>query len=401
MASTRKIAMTATQPVSVEQTEYVERPEGHVGYDVAGEGPLVVLVPGMGDLRAAYHFLAPALRDAGYRVACTDLRGHGDSDATFSSYGDPETAGDVLALIEQLNSSAVIVGNSMGAGAAVFAATEQPNLVRGLVLLGPFVRNGKTNALQRLTLRVAMARPWAAISWKAYMPKLYAGRRPSDFYEYRDRVVASLRRPSYAKAFSITTRTSHDPAEARLADVSQPTLVVMGEQDPPARRSPLDRASPARRGRDGPRSRALPPIATTRRDSRLRPDVSRNDALARPPQLDRSCFHDGTSISTRSAAHLESARIAGLRELERRPGQRPCRGSEQPSGSVLNQHSPLVAAVARVPGSHPAAGAKGAKAGAVRPTSSRPARTATSGGSACSGSPGLRQRRSCRPCRRS
>jgi pimeloyl-ACP methyl ester carboxylesterase len=46
---------------------------------------LVVLVPGTSDLRASYRFLAPALKEAGYRVACTDLRGHGDSDATFSS----------------------------------------------------------------------------------------------------------------------------------------------------------------------------------------------------------------------------------------------------------------------------------------------------------------------------
>jgi pimeloyl-ACP methyl ester carboxylesterase len=77
-----------------------------------------------------------------------------------------------------------------------------------------------------------MAAPWAAISWKSYLPKLYAGRRPADFGEYRDQVVASLRRPGYAKAFSATTRTSHDPAEARLADVTAPVLVVMGEQDP-------------------------------------------------------------------------------------------------------------------------------------------------------------------------
>jgi pimeloyl-ACP methyl ester carboxylesterase len=108
----------------------------------------------------------------------------------------------------------------------------QPRLVRGLVLLGPFVRNGQTSTLQRLLLRVAMAQPWGATSWKAYMPKLYAGQRPSDFDDYRDRVVASLRRPGYAKAFSLTTRTSHDPAEARLGDVSQPTLVVMGDKDP-------------------------------------------------------------------------------------------------------------------------------------------------------------------------
>ena len=58
---------------------------------------------------------------------------------------------------------------------------------------------------------------------------LTPGRRPADFGEYRDQVVASLRRPGYAKAFSATTCTSHDPAEARLADVTAPALVVMGE----------------------------------------------------------------------------------------------------------------------------------------------------------------------------
>jgi pimeloyl-ACP methyl ester carboxylesterase len=65
-----------------------------------------------------------------------------------------------------------------------------------------------------------------------YLPKLYAGQRPADFEEYRDKVVASLRRPGYAKAFSLTTRTNHAPAEARLGDVTAPTLVVMGEKDP-------------------------------------------------------------------------------------------------------------------------------------------------------------------------
>ena len=61
---------------------------------------------------------------------------------------------------------------------------------------------------------------------------LTPGRRPADSGEYRDQVVASLRRPGYAKAFSRTTRTSHDLAEARLAEVTAPALVVMGEQDP-------------------------------------------------------------------------------------------------------------------------------------------------------------------------
>jgi pimeloyl-ACP methyl ester carboxylesterase len=216
----------------IASTIHLTRPEGRIAYDLAGEGPLVVLVPGMGDLRGGYRFLAPALVEAGYRVACTDLRGHGESDVTFGSYGDLESAEDVLALIEELGGPAIIVGNSMGAAAAALAAAKRPALIDGLVLVGPFVRNGETSTIQRVLLRVAMARPWAASAWKSYMPKLYAGQRPEDFEDYRRQVVASLRRPGYARAFSLTTRTDHTSAERRLGDVSAPTLVVMGAQDP-------------------------------------------------------------------------------------------------------------------------------------------------------------------------
>jgi pimeloyl-ACP methyl ester carboxylesterase len=211
---------------------HLARPEGRVGYDVAGAGPLVVLVPGMGDLRASYRFMAPALRAAGYRVACTDLRGHGDSDTTFSSYGDAETASDIVALIEELSGPAMIIGNSMSAGAASLVAADRPDLVAGLVLIGPFVRNADIGVAKRAMFRAVMARPWAAAMWKSYMPKLYAGRQPDDFQQHRANVIASLRRPGYTKAFSLTTRTDHTVVECRLPDVHTPTLVVMGEQDP-------------------------------------------------------------------------------------------------------------------------------------------------------------------------
>ncbi|MHB2028800.1 MAG: alpha/beta fold hydrolase [Acidimicrobiales bacterium] len=215
-----------------QQISYLSLLEGRVAYDVDGDGPLVVLVPGMGDLRNTYRFLAPKLRAAGYRVACTDLRGHGDSDATFSSYGDIETASDIVALIEQLGGPGIVVGNSMGAGAAVLVAAKRPDLVLGLVLVGPFVRDPVSSGVSRVLLRLAMTPLWAALSWKSYLPKLYAGRKPDDFVDYRDQIVASLRRPGYAKAFSLTTRTSHAAAMAQLGEVVKPTLVIMGEDDP-------------------------------------------------------------------------------------------------------------------------------------------------------------------------
>ncbi|MCL3861130.1 alpha/beta fold hydrolase [Actinotalea sp. K2] len=225
--------MTSRPAVPVPTTQYLARPEGRIAYDVRGTGPLLVLVPGMGDLRSSYRFLAPALVEAGYRVATTDLRGHGDSDPTFSAYGDVETASDISALITELGGSAVVVGNSLAAGAGVILAADHPTQVDGLVLVGPFVRNPPTSALMMALFRTMMAPLWVATMWKGYLPTLYAGKKPTDFDEYRASVIASLRRPGYGTAFSLTTRqTDHAPAQARLGAVSTPVLVVMGERDP-------------------------------------------------------------------------------------------------------------------------------------------------------------------------
>ena len=109
-----------------------------------------------------------------------------------------------------------------------------------------------------------MARPWAALSWKAYLPSLYAGQQPVDFDEYRyTAVVANLRRPGYARAFSQTTELDHvlwPPAWA----MSAAPMVIMGDRDPDFK----DPAAEARWIGDtlypssghGPRRRALPPV---------------------------------------------------------------------------------------------------------------------------------------------
>lgn len=213
-------------------TQFLDRPEGRIAYDVTGNGPLIVAVPGMGDLRSNFRYLVPALVAAGYRVATMDLRGHGDSDATFSEYDDVAAGSDVLALIEQLGGRAVVIGNSMGAGAAAWAAAEKPSAVVGLVLVGPFVRNPPTSFFKMLMFRLVLLRPWGAAAWNAYIPNLYPGRPPADLDAHRARIRESLKKPGHWAAFAATTHTSHEPAEARLGEVRAPALVVMGDADP-------------------------------------------------------------------------------------------------------------------------------------------------------------------------
>lgn len=227
--------MSTSHPLPYDATLlHLPRPGGTIAVEFVGTGPLVVCIPGMGDLRSTFRHLVPALVASGHRVATMDLRGHGDSTAQFREYGDRATAGDVVALLDRLGEPAALVGNSMGAAAAVLAAAERPASARALILIGPFVRNTPTPLARRLAWRLAMARPWAARVWRMALPSLYAGTRPDDLAEHVARIAASMRRPGHAAAFARTTRTSHADAEQALGQVrpGTPALVVMGAADP-------------------------------------------------------------------------------------------------------------------------------------------------------------------------
>jgi pimeloyl-ACP methyl ester carboxylesterase len=224
------------------ETLMLDRDGGQIAYDVQGTGPLVICAPGMGDIRQTFRYLVPALTDAGYRVATFDLRGHGQSDTTVASYDDEAEASDIIALAEHLGSPAAVIGNSMGSAAGVIAAAARPELVSALILVGPFVRNPQMNPAMKGIMRVATAAPWVAPVWKAYLPSLYAGRKPADHAEFAAAANAAMRRKGYAAAFSKTARLSHGPAEAVLPNVRKPVLVVMGELDPDFR-NPADEAA--------------------------------------------------------------------------------------------------------------------------------------------------------------
>ncbi len=202
-----------------------------VAAEVRGSGPLVVCSPAMGDTRDAYRPLADRLVASGFRVALLDLRGHGDSDTGFPRYGDEATADDLLAAIDAFGDGpAYLAGASMSAAAAVIAAGRRPDAVAGLVLLGPFVRNG-AGAAARLGLRVLLSRPWGPVVWRLYAAKLWPGLGD----EARTRAATTTRlltRPGRWSAFQATTRTDHDVVAPWIPQVTAPSLVVMGGADP-------------------------------------------------------------------------------------------------------------------------------------------------------------------------
>lgn len=77
-----------------------------------------------------------------------------------------------------------------------------------------------------------LLRPWGRAAWSTYYASLFPSRHEgADYEEHSAAVRASLSSTDRWRAFQRTTRTSHAPAEARLPEVSAPTLVIMGSKD--------------------------------------------------------------------------------------------------------------------------------------------------------------------------
>ena len=108
--------------------------------------------------------LAKSLRAVGYRVTTPDLPGHGTSrDTSFTWESARETVG---AAAERIGpAKPVLVGLSLGAATAIYAAQREPNSFAGLVLSGAgacwndrYLRSGLTVAAAVGALSAAVGR---------------------------------------------------------------------------------------------------------------------------------------------------------------------------------------------------------------------------------------------------
>ena len=222
-------------------TEFLETGGGRIAYDVTGEGPLVVLAPGMGNNRAAYRFLAPLLVAVGYRVAATDLRGQGESSVGWPSYTRTDTAQDLLALIRHLGGGpAVIVGHSFAGGSATIAAVQAPDLISAVVEIGTFTRVPKTSMAAMITngpyrrggLRLLGTMMTGNLGmWASYLDVAFPGTKPADYREATAALLANLREPGRTKVLQKMSRSKPADAEAKLASISCPALIIMGSLD--------------------------------------------------------------------------------------------------------------------------------------------------------------------------
>ena len=244
------------------QTQYFTRTAGAIAYDDSGgDGELVTLWPGIGDVRAEYRFLAPALVDAGYRVVSADLRGHGESSVNWGEYTVTAAAEDMLGLIDHLDAGpAHLIGTSFSPGAAVIAAAERPDAVRSLTLISAFVRDAPPNFTVKAFRAVGLRGPWKVAAWAWFYQSLYPTRKPDDFDAYLSALKANLAEPGRFEALlKLGFSTRERDGEAAGSGI-RPHFRDHGHERPglagPRRGGALHRRYAARRvvagGRRGP-----------------------------------------------------------------------------------------------------------------------------------------------------
>jgi pimeloyl-ACP methyl ester carboxylesterase len=216
----------------IDNTRFLETPDGVLAYDDEGSGPLVVMMTGMGDLRSQYRFARRDLLAAGFRVVTVDARGFGESSAAWPDFSRAAIAGDYLALVRHLGGRpAVLVASSYVGGAAAWASVLEPDLVSGIVLLGGFIREAEPTLSSRMLKRF-MASPISRGMWPSYYASLYTSAKPADLDSHVAAVRKNLAEPGRWRALGRMVLADNTATDARAGEVTAPALVVVGSADP-------------------------------------------------------------------------------------------------------------------------------------------------------------------------
>ena len=218
-------------------TRFLQRPQGQIAYEVfdgpSADCPIAICTPGMGDIRQEYRFLVPLLQKS-CTVVTMDLRGHGESSATFDEVTSDSVAQDMVALIDELqpSSSVVLIGDSAASASAVYAATERPEKVKVIVLCGPFCRDHPMNVFLKGFIKLMLTNTFLGVPfWGSFYKSLYPS-PPADLNEYLVKLKANLKEPGRLVSLGKFLFATKKPCTDRMKDVKCKVLVVMGTKDP-------------------------------------------------------------------------------------------------------------------------------------------------------------------------
>jgi len=220
---------------------------GHdVGYRMAGEGPVIMLIHGMAGSSRTWREVMPLLaRD--FTVLAPDLLGHGESAKPMGDYSLGAYASGLRDVLGVLGIDRVtVVGQSLGGGVAMQLAYQHPELAERLVLVGSGGLGREVSWILRL-----LTLPGAEYVMPVLFPSFLRdrGNDVSRFLHDRGiraphvaemwRAYASLAQAENRHAFVRTLRAVIDPGGQTVSAADRlylaaglPTLIIWGDQDP-------------------------------------------------------------------------------------------------------------------------------------------------------------------------
>ncbi len=202
-------------------------------YEEAGQGPPLLLVPGLAGVGAFWsHQVADFSRD--FRVVVHDHRGAGRSTHARIRYSVEQMADDVLKLMDRLAIDAAhLVGHSTGGAIGQVIAADHPDRLKSLVLSAtwagpdPYFRRLFRSRRDVLTTQGV----------EAYLRASVLALAPPWWVSANDALIAEDQRRTAAAAPPVEVTASRIDAilafdwRGRLGDIRLPTLVIVAADD--------------------------------------------------------------------------------------------------------------------------------------------------------------------------
>jgi len=208
---------------------------GVVEYTVTGDGPPVVLIPGLGQRRSGWGEVALEIGPL-YRVYSCDLRGYGGGNAPWQrEFTMADLARDMRLFMDALGiGGAAVVGHSEGGFVALELALACPDRVESLVLAASA---SYTDEYGRTLLR-----HWRALAEEKSGPQLliddlFLWNFSPHFCNTRTREMKILKSLVRREDFPLKAFIQHTLAceghdtRSRLPSLKTPTLLLGGASD--------------------------------------------------------------------------------------------------------------------------------------------------------------------------
>jgi 3-oxoadipate enol-lactonase len=200
-----------------------------------GEGPALLMIPGLGATRRVYAPLVPLLAER-HRVIVYDPRGVGDSEITDGPYSMRQLADDAACVLDAAGeATAVVFGASMGGMVAQHVALDHPAHTARLILACTSPGTAHAVPADRDATRALLGKgaKTPADAYRLATTVLYTPAFQASHHAFVESEITERgRHPVRARAFSAQYEAvrQHDVWD-RLPSLTMPVLVLHGSED--------------------------------------------------------------------------------------------------------------------------------------------------------------------------